>query len=89
MGHTYDLSATGLSVNLPAVDCDIQGMFDDGGLIEIVLSITPRLVRVKVKPVHCETIVPGIPHKSACIGMKIDREDKDYPNYIEYLRELQ
>lgn len=89
MGYTYDMSATGLSVHLPALDCNIQNLFDEAGKLEVVLSTTPRLVRVKARPVHCETIVPGLPDKNACIGMLVDEQDSNYSTYIEYLREFQ
>ena len=87
IGRTYDLSASGLSVYLPAVDCNIQELFDEK--LDVVFSITPMRVKVKATPVRCETIVPGLPDKSACIGMKIDQQDGGYPKYLEYLREFQ
>lgn len=89
MGYTYDLSATGLSVFLPALDCNIQELFDDGDSLDIVLSTTPRQVKVKATPIHCEAEVPGLMDKSACIGMRIDQQDSGYPNYVEYLHEFQ
>jgi hypothetical protein len=89
MGYTYDMSATGLSVHLPALDCGIQELLGTGGPLEVVLSITPKQVKVKATPVHCETIKPGMLHTSACIGMRIDQEDESYSNYLEYLREFQ
>jgi hypothetical protein len=89
MGRTYDMSATGLSVHFPALDCDIQDLFDGAGQLEVVISTTPTLVRFKATPVHCETIVPGLPDKSACIGMRVDQEDSGYQKYLEYLREFQ
>jgi hypothetical protein len=89
MGYTYDLSATGLSVYLPALDCDIQDLLNENGQVEVVLSTTPRQVKVKATPVRCETIVPALQDKSACIGMRIDQHDNNYQKYIEYLREFQ
>lgn len=89
MGYTYDMSATGLSVHLPALDCNIQDLFEESNNLEVVLSTTPTMVRVRAKPVHCETIVPGLPDKSASIGMVVDEQDTNYPTYIDYLRELQ
>lgn len=89
MGYTYDLSETGLSIHLPALDCNIQDLFVEAGNLEVVLSITPRLVRVKARPVHCETIIPDLPDRSASIGMVIDEDDRNYLTYIEYLREFQ
>jgi hypothetical protein len=89
MGYTYDMSATGLSVYLPSLDCNIQDLLNESGQLDVVLSITPRQVKVKVISVRCETIVPALPDKSACIGMCIDQQDSGYPTYIEYLREFQ
>jgi hypothetical protein len=88
MGYTQDLSATGLSIYLPALDCNIHDLLEGAGSLEVVLSTTPRQVRVKATPVHCETIAPGLIDKSATIGMLIDEQDSNYPNYIEYLREF-
>jgi hypothetical protein len=89
IGRTYDMSATGLSIQLPALDCDIQDLFDGPGPLEVVISTTPTLIRVKATPVHCETIVHGLPDKSASIGMRIEQEDSGYSKYLEYLSEFQ
>lgn len=88
-GYTYDLSATGLSITLPALDCSVQELFDMEESLEVVLATTPELIRVKARPVHCETTGEMMIMESACIGLLITEQDNGYGKYLEYLRELQ
>ena len=87
-GFTYDISPDGLSVVLPALDCEVQELFDLGDPLDVVLATTPRTIKVKAAAVHCETDFPLQVIKSACIGMRVQREDDSYHRYVEFIREF-
>jgi hypothetical protein len=57
--------------------------------LEVVIATTPQVIRVKARPVHCETTSALLPVESACLGMLIDEQDNGYPKYLEYLSEFQ
>lgn len=88
-GYTYDMSATGLSLTLPALDCSVQELFDLTEPLEIVIAVTPEVIKVKATPVHCETTSDVVPIESACIGVEINERDNGYQRYLEYLKEYQ
>jgi hypothetical protein len=88
-GYTHDMSATGLSLTLPALDCSVQELFDLTEPLEIVIAVTPEVIKVKVTPVHCETTSNVVPVESACIGVAINEHDNGYQRYLQYLKEFQ
>lgn len=87
-GCTHDMSATGLSLTLPALDCSVQELFGMDEPLEVVIATTPELIRVKARLVYCETTSALLPVESACIGLMIDEQDSGYTKYLEYLREF-
>jgi hypothetical protein len=90
MGQTYDLSATGLSIVIPLVDCSIRDLLDASGTVWILIETQSGYVEVKAAPVHCENVGAAISGKSACIGMRIeDTLESSYRKYIQFLREFQ
>lgn len=88
-GYTHDLSATGLALTLPALDCSVQDLFDLKEPLEIVIAVTPEVIKVRALPVHCETTNDVVPIESACIGVHINEQDNGYQRYLEYLKEFQ
>lgn len=88
-GYTHDMSARGLSLTLPALDCSVQDLFDLKEPLEIVIAVTPEVIKVKATPVHCETTSNELPIESACIGVEITEHDNGYQRYLDYLKEFQ
>jgi len=89
-GHTYDLSATGLALVLPAIRLGERYLTGEGRKLSVALELPTRTIRVRATPVRYERLDEGDGDETGyLLGAHItDMSEEDRALFIEYLRSL-
>jgi hypothetical protein len=86
MGHTRDLSESGLSLVLPASRLGDVDVSAEGARLRVVLSLPTGIVILQAATARSERLSPG---GGLLVGARLVRmNDADRRRYESYLREL-
>ena len=90
VGHTHDLSATGLALVLPAIRIGQRYLMGEGRSILVVLELPAGKIRLRATPVRYERLDTETQSESGyLIGAHIgEMSDEDRALFIEYLKKL-
>ncbi|MFN2597602.1 MAG: PilZ domain-containing protein [Pyrinomonadaceae bacterium] len=89
MGHTRDLSATGLSLLLPATRLGSRDVSHKGARLRLVLCLPTGVIVVRAETVHCEPFDCEEGEPQFLLGARITKMfDTDRRAYDTFLRSL-
>ena len=86
-GHTVDISATGLALNVPAIRIDEHYLVGDNRRLQVILELPIGPVELQVTPVRYESLEEDELEKSYTIGVRItEMNEKDRAQFNEYVQ---
>ena len=89
IGHTRDMSTTGLSLIVPGVHESDSEFFGVRQPLRIVLSLPAKMIDLEVDPVRYEWLGEQLGKRSYLIGARITNiSDADATQFNEYLGRL-
>ena len=84
-GHTLDLSATGLSLIVPAITLGEHHLVGENRYLNLKLELPAGLIELKVKPVRYESLEEDETESGYLIGVQIvGMSDEDRAKYVSY-----
>lgn len=89
MGHTRDVSATGLSLLLPATRLGSRDISRKGSSLRLVLCLPTGVIVVRAETVRCEPSASDEGEPQFLLGVRITKMfDTDRRAYANFLRSL-
>jgi CheY-like chemotaxis protein len=89
IGHTRDISETGLGIVVPCVRGSDRDFYGVEGVREVTLSLPTGIVEVQATPVRYEWLTEDTPNKAYLIGMRIKgMGDEDRARFDGFLGAL-
>lgn len=89
VGHTFDLSAQGLALIVPAITLGDHHLVGENRNVSVKLELPERTVRMQVTPVRYERLDEQRTEAGYLIGVKIaEMSEEDRANFAEYVTSL-
>ena len=87
LGHTDNVSETGLAVVVPFIPVDEEFCRDGQRTLQIGLTLPTGPVTLQASPVHCEPLDSSDPVHGYLVGVRIMQMNAiDHERYLKYLR---
>jgi hypothetical protein len=88
-GHTFDLSANGMALIVPAIILDEHHLVGENRSLKIQLELPPGPVEMQVRPVRYEHLDEHKSETGYLIAVKIvGMSEEDRAKYAEYVSSL-
>lgn len=88
-GHTLDISATGLALNVPTIRIEEHYLVGDSRRLQLKLELPDGPVKMLVAPVRYESLDEHQTETGYAIGVRItEMAEQDRINFNEYIKHL-
>ncbi|HKZ02252.1 MAG TPA: PilZ domain-containing protein [Pyrinomonadaceae bacterium] len=88
-GHTLDVSATGLALNVPAIRIEEHYLVGESRRLQLNLELPDGPVRMQVAPVRYESLEEHQSETGYAIGVRItEMSEQDRMHFNEYIKHL-
>ena len=84
IGHTHDLSRTGLAIEVPTNRINGQALDETRSPVSILLDLDTERIKLEARPVHCRPLPEA--SEGYLIGVQVTKtKDKNWPRYVKYV----